>query len=151
MLTFLGLKPGDVFTWDNYPFNAATQDVKKRWLILLGYFVIEEIVFVVTTTTRFEQYGKGNPRERHVYFNFPAGTGGLAKDSIVDFSQDFQSNIPLSAFKQCESDITKIGTLNQENINKLIIFLKKTPTIAKIIKRRIYECLKDSGFKIPKR
>jgi hypothetical protein len=39
MLTSLGLKPGDVFTWDNYPFNAATQAVKKRWLILLGYFV----------------------------------------------------------------------------------------------------------------
>jgi hypothetical protein len=150
VLTFLGLKPGDVFTWDNYPFNASTQKVKKRWLILLGYFIIDETVFVVTTTTRFEQYGKGNSRERHVYFDFPAGTGGLAQNSIVDFSQDFQSNIPLSAFKQCKPDIAKTGTLNQDNINKLINFLEKAPTIAKIIKRRIYECLRESGFKITK-
>jgi hypothetical protein len=150
VLTFLGLKPGDVFTWDNYPFNAATQIVKRRWLILLGYFTIEENVFVVTTTTRIEQYGKGNPRERHIYFEFPAGTGGLAQNSIVDLSQDFQGNIPLSAFEQCQSDITKTGALNQDNINRLLNFLEKTPTIAKIIKRRIYECLRSSGFKVSK-
>jgi hypothetical protein len=36
----------------NYPFNATAQEVKKRWLILLGYFVIDEKIFVVTTTTR---------------------------------------------------------------------------------------------------
>ena len=150
MLTFLGLKPGDVFTWDNYPFNAAAQKIKKRWLILLGYFVIDEIVFVVTTTTRFEQYGKGNPRERHVYFAFPAGTGGLAQNSVIDFTQDFQSDIPLSAFRQYQSSITKTGTLNQDNINRLVKFLEKTPTITKIIKRKIYECLKGAGFKITK-
>jgi hypothetical protein len=150
VLTFLGLKPGDVFTWDNYPFNAATQVVKKRWLILLGYFIIDNIVFVVTTTTRFEHYGKGNPREHHIYFKFSAGTGGLAHNSIVYFSQDFQGNIPLSAFKQCQSDITKAGTLNQDNINRLVNFLEKTPTIAKVIKRRIYECLRSSGFKVIK-
>jgi hypothetical protein len=91
MLTFLGLKPGDVFTWDNYPFNATTQNVKKRWLILLGYFVIDKTVFVVTTTTRFEHYGKGKSREGHVYFNFPAGVGGLAQNSIIDFSYRFFS------------------------------------------------------------
>jgi hypothetical protein len=100
MLTFLGLKPGDVFTWDNYPFNATAQNVKKRWLVLLGYFVVDETVFVVTTTTRLEHYGKGNPREHHVYFEFPAGIGGLAKSSIIDFSQDFQNDIPLSAFRK---------------------------------------------------
>jgi hypothetical protein len=146
MLTFLGLKPGDVFTWDNYPFNATAQKVKKRWLILLGYFMVDETVFVVTTTTRFEHYGAGKLREHHVYFDFPAGTGGLAKDSIMDFSQDFQSDIPLSAFKKYQSDITKTGTLNHDNINRLLIFLEKAPTIAKIIKRRIYECLKDMGL-----
>jgi hypothetical protein len=150
MLTFLGLKPGDVFTWDNYPFNVTTQNVKKRWLILLGYFVIDETVFVVTTTTRFEHYGKGKSREGHVYFNFPAGTGGLAQNSIIDFSQDFQSNIPLSAFRQCQTNIVKTGTLSQENINRLLNFLEKSPTIAKIIKKRIYECLRGVGFRVTK-
>jgi hypothetical protein len=150
VLTFLGLKPGDVFTWDNYPFNAAAQSVKKRWLILLGYFAVDEFVFVVAATTRFEHYGKGSLRERHVYFDFPAGTGGLAQNSIIDFSQDFQGGIPLSAFKQRQSDITKTGTLTQDNINKLLNFLEKAPTIAKIIKRRIYECLRESGYKVPK-
>jgi hypothetical protein len=150
VLTFLGLKPGDVFTWDNYPFNAAAQNVKKRWLILLGYFLIDKTVFVVTTTTRFEHYKKGSPREHHVYFDFPAGVGGLAQNSIIDFSQDFQSNIPLSAFRQCQSDIAKAGTLNQDNINRLVNFLERAPTIAKIIKRRIYECLKGAGFKVNK-
>jgi hypothetical protein len=150
MLTFLGLKPGDVFTWDNYPFNAAMQNVKKRWLILLGYFAVNETVFVVTTTTRFERYGKGNPRERHVYFDFSAGIGGLAQNSIIDFSQDFQSDIPLSAFRECQSDIVKTGRLGQDDINRLLNFLEKTPTIAKIIKRRIYECLGESGYKVTK-
>jgi hypothetical protein len=150
MLTFPGLKPGDVFTWNNYPFNAAAQNVKKRWIILLGYFVVDETVFVVTTTTRFEHYGKGKPREHHVYFDFPADTGGLAQNSIIDFSQDFQSDIPLSAFRECQSDITKTGTLNQDNINRLLNFLEKTPTIVKIVKRRIYECLKASGYKVSK-
>jgi hypothetical protein len=150
MLTLFGLKPGDVFTWDNYPFNAATHNVKKRWLILLGYFIIEEIVFTVTTTTRFEHYGKGKLRERHVYFNFPAGTGGLVQDSIIDFSQDFQSNIPLSAFMHHQTDIMKTGTLNQDNINKLVTFFEKTPTIPKITKRRVYECLREAGFTVKK-
>jgi hypothetical protein len=150
MLTFLGLKPGDVFTWDNYPFNAVMQNVKKRWIILLVYFRVDETVFVVTTTTRFEHYGKGKQRERHVYFEFPVGTGGLAQKSIIDLSQDFQNDIPLSAFKKYQSDITKTGTLNQDNINRLINFLEKAPTIAKIIKRRIYECLREAGYKVTK-
>jgi hypothetical protein len=150
VLTFLGLKPGDIFTWDNYPFNATTQNVKKRWLILLGYFVVSETVFVVTTTTRSEHYGKGKPREHHVYFEFSAGVGGLVQNSIIDFTQDFQSNIPLSAFKQCQTDIIKTGTLTQDNINRLLNFLEKTPTIAKIIKRRIYGCLREAGFKVNK-
>jgi hypothetical protein len=150
MLTFLGLKPGDVFTWDNYPFNAATQSVKKRWIILLGYFTVDETVFVVTTTTRFEHYEKGGSRERHVHFTFSAGTGGLAQDSIVDFSQDFQSDIRLSAFKQCQADIAKTGSLKQDDINRLLNFIEKAPTIAKVIKRQIYECLRKSGYKVSK-
>jgi hypothetical protein len=150
VLTFLGLKPGDVFAWDNYPFNAAAQSVKKRWLILLGYFAVNEFAFVVTATTRFEHYGKGKIREHHVYFDFPAGVGGLAQNSIIDFSQDFQGDIPLSAFKQCQSDIAKTGTLTQDDINKLLNFLERTPTIARIVKKRIYECLRESGYKVTK-
>lgn len=150
MLTPFGLKPGDVFTWDNYPFNAARQNVKKRWIILLGYFVIDKTALVVTTTTRFEHYGKGKLRENHVYFDFPAGTAGLTQDSIIDFSQDFQSGIPLSAFTQQQTDIVKTGTLNQDNINRLVNFLDKTPTIPKLIKRRIHECLHNAGFTVKK-
>jgi hypothetical protein len=150
MLTSLGLKPGDVFTWDNYPFNAATQRPKKRWLILLGYFVIDEKAFVATTTTRFEHYGKGSQRANHIYFDFPAGTGGLTQNSIIDFSQDFQASIPFSAFELCKADIKKAGTLNQDNINRLINFLEKANTISNIIKRRIYECLRNAGFSVKK-
>jgi hypothetical protein len=96
------------------------------------------------------KHGKGKPRERHVYFEFPAGTGGLAQNSIIDFSQDFQSDIPLSAFRKCQPDIAKTGALDQDNINRLLNFLEKAPTIAKIIKRRIYECLRASGYKVTK-
>jgi hypothetical protein len=88
MLTSFGLKPGDVFSWDNCPFRAKDDEpLKKRWFILLGYFVIEGQVLVVTTTTRFEHYGPGNPRANHIHFTLPLGAGGL-------------SGIPLSIFRR---------------------------------------------------
>jgi hypothetical protein len=50
MLTSFGLKPGDVFTWDDCPFREQEgSPLKKRWFILLGFFVIESQVFVITT------------------------------------------------------------------------------------------------------
>jgi hypothetical protein len=151
MLTSFGLKPGDVFTWDNCPFREQEgSPLKKRWFVLLGFFMIESQIFVITTTTRFEHYGPGNPRQNHVYFKLPAGAGGLSRDSIVDFSQDFQ-DIYLSGFEKGKTDISKEGTLSQDTINSLVNCLEKERRISKIIKRKIYECLRESGFKVNKK
>ncbi|MDR1466668.1 MAG: hypothetical protein LBI40_03520 [Treponema sp.] len=148
MLTAFGLRAGDVLSWNDCPFRAKKDEpLKKRWFIVLGYFTIEEQIFVVTTTTRQEHYGVGKPRESHVYFRLPAGSGGLIQDSIVDLSQDFQE-IHLSGLERSKSDIIKEGTLKQETVNTLVKHLEKTNRISKIVKKRIYECLKDVGFRI---
>jgi hypothetical protein len=150
MLISFGLKPGDVFSWDKCPFRAKSDDPpKKRWFILLGYLTIEGKIFVITTTTRFEHYGPGNPRQNHNYCKLPAGAGGLIRDSIVDFSQDFQQ-IHINGFEQGKTDIVKTGTLKQEAINTVVNCLEKEDRVSKIIKKRVYECLRDAGFKINK-
>jgi hypothetical protein len=148
MLTSFGLKPGDIFLWDNCPFREQTNSpLKKRWFILLGFFKIEKQVFIVTTTTRFEHYGPGNPRQNNVYFKLPAGAGGLVRDSIVDLTQDFQ-DIYLHDLEKGKDAISKEGTLSQDNINTLTNNIEKARNIPKIIKRKIYECLRESGFKV---
>lgn len=150
MLSSFELKPGDIFTWDKCPFREkADEPPKKRWFILLGYLVIEERVFVVTTTTRLEHYGSGNPRRDHTYCKLPVGAGGLIRESIVDFSQDFQE-IYLNGFEKGKADIAKIGTLKQDHLNIVVSCLDKANRIPKIIKKRVYECLREAGFKVNK-
>jgi hypothetical protein len=148
MLTAFGLKPGDVFSWNNCPYREHTNSpIKKRWFIILGFFKIEEQIFIVTTTTRYEHYGLGNPKQNHVFCKIPAGAGGFIRDSIVDFSQDFQ-DIYLRDLEKGKDGIAKEGTLGQDNINALVNCLEKEKRIPKIIKKRICECLKESGFKV---
>jgi hypothetical protein len=148
VLESFNLKPGDIFSWNNCPFRVKDdQPLKKRWFVLLGYFVIDARIFVITTTTRDEHYGPGKPRQGHVYCRLPAGAGGLIRDSIADFTQDFQEIYP-PGFEKGRADIVKTGTLEQDQIDSLVNCLNKAKNIPKIIKKRVYECLRDAGFKV---
>ena len=141
----VGLKAGDIFTWQNYP--LFTNEFKsQRWLLYLGNNSIEAIVYQLTTTTQYQHYIEGGGRTGHNYFKIPAGTGGLTTESILDFY--FFEYVPETLLNQCKADIKKTGSLNQDDINRFIKYLKKDTHISKIIKRDISGYLKDVGFKI---
>ena len=146
MPEFLGLKAGDVFTWDNYPFFEHEEKV-KRWFLFLGYQSLEAMVFQITTTTKLHYYQQGNKRINHNFFRLPANTGGLEQDSIIDLTLYFEKRTAKD-FTDYQLDINKQGTLKQDQINTLVRCIKNDKKISQIIKKDIYSYLRDSGFTV---
>ena len=139
------LKAGDIFTWQNYPL-FMDEFKSQRWLLYLGHNSIQALVYQISTTTQYQHYISGGGRTGHNYFKMPAGTGGLTKESILDFY--FFEYVPETLLNQCKADITKTGSLNQDVINKFIKHLKIDTHISKIIKRDISGYLRTAGFKV---
>jgi hypothetical protein len=50
-----GLKAGDIFTWQNYPYFFK-EFKPQRWLLYLGNNSIEAIVYQISTTTQYQHY-----------------------------------------------------------------------------------------------
>lgn len=73
--------------------------------------------------------------------------GGLEQDSIVDLNH-FQYDISPQAFKQYKNDIELKDLLKQKQINILVKHLEKDKNIPNIIKKDIYQYLKDTGFQV---
>jgi len=146
MPELLGLKAGDIFTWDNYPFFEH-EEKTRRWFLFLGYQSIEAIVFQITTTTKLHYYQQGNKRENHNFFKLPANAGGLEQESIIDLTLYFEKRQEKD-FADYQSDIHKQGTLKQDQINTLVKCIKNDKKISRIIKKDIFGYLKDAGFKV---
>jgi len=89
MPELLGLKAGDIFTWDSYPFFEH-EEKTRRWFLFLGCQSVEAIVFQITTTTKLHYYQRGNKRENHNFFKLPANAGGLEQESIIDLTLYFE-------------------------------------------------------------
>jgi hypothetical protein len=140
-----GLKAGDIFTWQNYPYFFK-EFKSQRWLLYLGNNTIEAIVYQITTTTQYHHYQQNGDRKNNNYFELPAKIGGLEEKSILDLS--FFECIPESDFNRCKSDITKKGSLSQEYINRFVKYLKKDRHILTIVKKDIYRYLREAGFKV---
>ena len=139
------LKAGDIFTWQNYPL-FMDEFKSQRWLLYLGCNSIQAIVYQISTTTQYQHYLEGGGRTGHNYFKIPAGTGGLTAESILDFYFfEYVSEILLN---QCKADIKKTGSLNQDDINRFLKYLKKDTHISKIVKRDISSYLRNAGFKV---
>ena len=142
----VGLKAGDIFTWQNYPL-FMDEFKSQRWLLYLGNNTIQAIVYQISTTTQYQHYTEGGDRTKNNYFKIPAGIGGLIKESVLDLTKYFEQ-IPESLFNKFKADIEKTGALNQDHINRFIKFLKKDPYIPNIIKKDIYGYLREAGFKV---
>ena len=142
----VGLKAGDVFTWQNYPL-FIDEEKPQRWLLYLGHNSIQAIVYEITTTTQFRHYADGGSRVKNNFFKIPAGMGGLEKESILDLTKYFE-RIPEVLFNKCKADIEKKGTFTQDYINRFVKYLKQDRNIAKIIQKDICGYLRDAGFKV---
>ena len=146
MPELLGLKAGDIFTWDNYPFFEHEEKI-RRWFLFLGYQSIEAMVFQITTTTKLQYYQQGNKRESHNFFKLPAKTGGLEQESIIDLTLYFERR-QKKDFTDYQSDIHKQGALKQDQINTLVKCIKNDKKISQVVKKDIYGYLRDAGFKV---
>jgi hypothetical protein len=140
-----GLKAGDIFTWQNYPYFLK-EFKPQRWLLYLGNNTIEAIVYQISTTTQYQHYNQNGDRKKNNYFELPAGMGGLEEKSILDLS--FFERIPEADLNKYKADITKKGSLSQDYINKFVKHLKADRHIQTIAKKDIYRYLRDAGFKI---
>jgi hypothetical protein len=141
----LGLKTGDIFKWDKYPLYV--NELKDRWLLYLGNQSIEAMVYQITTTTKYEHYEDRGDRTKNNYFRISKGIGGLEQDSIVDFTKYFEI-IPESIINNCVTDIHKKGSLNQDNINRVVKHIKNDKNIQTKIKKDIYKYLRESKFTV---
>jgi len=72
------MKIGDVFFWDQYPYNAEGEH-KKRWFVYLGEYKENPdpldtdspvMIIAPTTTTQLHYYDLGEPRAEHLYVRF---------------------------------------------------------------------------------
>jgi hypothetical protein len=59
----VGLKAGDIFTWQNYPL-FMNEFKSQRWLLYLGNQTIEALVYQVSTTTQLYHYQDGGSRNK---------------------------------------------------------------------------------------
>jgi hypothetical protein len=141
----IALKAGDIFTWQNYPYFFK-EFKPQRWLLYLGNNTVEAIIYQISTTTQYQHYAQDGNRKKNNFFELPAGMGGLEENSILDLS--FFESIPESDLNKCKADITKKGTLSQDYINKFVKHLKNDRHILTIVKKDIYNYLRDAGFKI---
>jgi hypothetical protein len=146
MPELLGLKAGDIFTWDKYPFFEHEEKI-RRWFLFLGYQSIEAMVFQITTTTKLHYYQQGNKRANHNFFRLPAKTGGLEQDSIIDLTIYFKKRQGKD-FTDKKSNNQKQGTLKQDQINTLVRCIKNDKNISQKTKKDIYGYLRDAGFKV---
>lgn len=144
-MTEIDLKAGDIFTWQNYP--LFMDDFKpQRWLLYLGNQSVEAIVYQISTTTQYQHYNEGGDRAKNSYLTIPAGVGGLIKESILDLS--FFESVPESLLNRCKTDIQRMGSLNQDYVNKFVSLLKKDRHIPQKVKKDIYAYLREARFKV---
>jgi hypothetical protein len=142
----VGLKAGDIFTWQNYPLYM-NEFKSRRWLLFLGNHSLEAVVYQITTTTQYYHYEAGGDRLQNNFFKIPAGIGGLARDSILDLTAFFE-RIPDALLNKCKADIEKQGAFNQDYVNRFVKHLKDDRHILPMFKKDIYGYLRDAGFKV---
>jgi len=145
-MTELGLKAGDVFTWQNYPL-FMDEFKSRRWLLYLGTQSLESFVYQITTTTQYHHYKEGGSRIKNNHFMIPAGVGGLEQESVLDLTQFFE-RVPEALVNKCRTDIEKKGSFTQDYVNKFVKHLKDDRHIIPIFKKDIYGYLRSAGFKV---
>ena len=63
----VGLKAGDIFTWENYPL-FMDEFKHRRWLLYLGNNNIQANVYEISATTQIQHYRDGGKRLNHNFF-----------------------------------------------------------------------------------
>ena len=139
---------GKIFIWNKYPFFQC-EEKGRRWFLCLGSSIIEEILFQVTTTTKFEYYKQNGKRSKNNYFQLKAGMGGLEQDCIVDLSLYYEKRTH-NDLNKAKENIDPKELLKQDQINTLVRHIDKDRDIIKIEKKSIYQYLRDSGFSVNK-
>jgi hypothetical protein len=137
---------GQIFIWNKYPFFEC-EEKNRRWFLCLGSSLLEEILFQVTTTTRFEYYQQDGRRAKNNFFHLRAGMGGLEQDCIVDLTLYYEKRSH-NDVNNSKNDIEPRSLLKQDQINTLIRHIDKDRDIIKIEKKNIYQYLRDSGFSV---
>jgi hypothetical protein len=140
------LKAGDVFVWKNYPL-ADHKDKEQRWFLYLGKNIFDELVYEITTTTQERHYVAGGSRVTNNFFRLPAGMGGLDRESVVDITQYFEK-VPLKVFVHDNEKMEVKGKLTQSFADILLSHIKIAKNIAAVVKKDIYRCFVDAGFKV---
>ena len=101
----------------------------------------------MTTTTQTEYYAKDGRRASNNHFELKAGDGGLEKDCIVDLTMYYEKQ-PHTIINGYKGKIDPKTLLAQDKVNILVKHVKADKNIIGIEKKIIYQCLRNSGFKV---
>lgn len=137
---------GIIFIWNNYPFYDF-EDKDRRWFIFLGSCSIEELIFQVTTTTKKEYYCPGGKRQNNNFFELKSGNGGLEKDCIIDLTHYFEQR-KHDVINSHKHNIVLKSKLSQDKVDVLVKHIKADKNIIGYTKKTIYQCLRNSGFRV---
>jgi len=90
------MKIGDVFSWDQYPYNVEGKH-KKRWFVYLGEYKENPdpldkdspvMIIAPTTTAQLHYYNPGEPRAEHPHVRFyPKDGFGFVSECILDLAE----------------------------------------------------------------
>lgn len=139
----MDLEIGQVFIWHDFPFiRDGLSEEKNRWFIYLGRGSTLDTplyIYMITPTSQDKFYKSGGTRYNNNYIEIKAGIGGLLKDSYIDFTMNFYSDIPKSSFDTFDSFLEKQKKLPQDQSVRIYNKILVDKHIIRKIKKNIYE------------
>lgn len=136
-----------VIRWNNFEDRRKGGDIKPRWFIYLGdsgYFSIQLVIYICTTTTKESDFQKGGKRENHSYIKFSASNTPFEEDCILDFDES-PFIYPKEKFAN-DPDIENIGILDDNTLRSIYKRILKSQAFSKIAKHDIHESLNVVGI-----
>ena len=141
------MRVGTVIKWNDFKDGRKGGDTKSRWFIYLGdsgYFSVQLLIYICTTTTNESDFQKGGKRENHSYKRFLASNTPFDEDCILDFDES-----PFSYTKEIferNPDIEEKGFLDNNTLISVYKGILKSKAYSKKIILDIHNSLNMIGL-----
>ncbi|MDD4439803.1 MAG: hypothetical protein PHS04_17480 [Tissierellia bacterium] len=145
---------GDVFVWEQYPYNYEGKQ-KRRWFIYLGAYRYTPdplnsdypvMIIAPTTTTQTHYYEIGSSRSTHPHVRFkPEENFGFSAECVLDLAIEniVAEHILMKAEKDGQIEIK--GNLPHTKLREIYTKICDSQGYSPIAKRQIRDNLNRAG------
>ena len=146
------LRVGTVFKWLDFP-HPDDKHIKDRFFLYLGetgYGESPVLIYICTTTTRFEHYEAGAARSRNQIHRFESGAYGFEQECILDLER-------VRSFTEDDLEgqrIEILGSLPHHELRQIYLKIVDCRKIYNKVKKDIFFAFRKagvSGLKPPRR